>query len=197
MLNLLAWLRRSSIFRFKQGECEPRRSLRLAPASPEGMVATCLASPKRERPVAKAPFKVRQKLYRACAVLLLHKEQGNILYICGSTIPGAGPSAGLHNHFCRRCTLLGLLKCKHSLRYITYDWERQSKEAIKIVITRAVSLQVLDMPKLPDDFYMSLMDWSAQNLLAVAIGSSVYLWNAATEQVCPWRDLPVTITPCI
>ena len=53
------------------------------------------------------------------------------------------------------------------------------------------------MPKLPDDFYMSLMDWSAQNLLAVAIGSSVYLWNAATEQVCPLRDLPVTNRPCI
>ena len=78
-----------------------------------------------------------------------------------------------------------------------YDSERQSKQAIKIVITRAMSLQVLDMPKLPDDFYMSLMDWSAQNLLAVAIGSSVYLWNAATEQVCPWRDLPVTNRPCL
>ena len=40
------------------------------------------------------------------------------------------------------------------------------------------------MPKLPDDFYMNLMDWSTQNLLSVAIGRSVYLWNAATEQAC-------------
>lgn len=40
------------------------------------------------------------------------------------------------------------------------------------------------MPKLADDFYMNLMDWSTQNLLAVAISRSIYLWNAATEQAC-------------
>ena len=81
MLNFLAWLRRSSIFRFKQGQCEPRRSLRLAPASPEGMVATCLASPKRERPVAKAPFKVRHKLYRACAVLAAQRARQHFVHL--------------------------------------------------------------------------------------------------------------------
>lgn len=47
----------------------------------------------------------------------------------------------------------------------------------------AHSPQILDAPKLPDDFYMNLIDWSAQNMLAVGLGSSVFLWNAVNSNV--------------
>uniref|UniRef100_A0A5K3EVB2 ANAPC4_WD40 domain-containing protein n=1 Tax=Mesocestoides corti TaxID=53468 RepID=A0A5K3EVB2_MESCO len=43
--------------------------------------------------------------------------------------------------------------------------------------------KVLDAPDLQDDFYLNLVDWSSQNMLAVGLGSCVYLWNAYTSQV--------------
>lgn len=43
--------------------------------------------------------------------------------------------------------------------------------------------QVLDAPALQDDFYLNLVDWSAQNVLAVGLGSCVYLWSACTSKV--------------
>ena len=53
-------------------------------------------------------------------------------------------------------------------------------------VTRKISktpFKVLDAPDLQDDFYLNLLDWSAQNLLAVGLGTAVYLWSACTCQV--------------
>ena len=44
-------------------------------------------------------------------------------------------------------------------------------------------LQVLDAPALQDDFYLNLVDWSSQNMLAVGLGPCVYLWSACTSKV--------------
>ncbi|KAJ3594962.1 hypothetical protein NHX12_004267 [Muraenolepis orangiensis] len=38
--------------------------------------------------------------------------------------------------------------------------------------------RVLDAPELRNDFYLNLLDWSSRNLLAVALRSNVYLWDA-------------------
>ena len=43
--------------------------------------------------------------------------------------------------------------------------------------------QVLDAPSLADDYYLNLVDWSAQNVLAVGLGTCVYLWSACTSKV--------------
>jgi hypothetical protein len=43
--------------------------------------------------------------------------------------------------------------------------------------------KVLDAPDLQDDFYLNLVDWSSGNFLGVGLGSSVYLWNGATNSV--------------
>lgn len=43
--------------------------------------------------------------------------------------------------------------------------------------------KVLDAPALADDFYLNLVDWSAQNQLAVGLASCVYLWSACTSKV--------------
>ena len=50
--------------------------------------------------------------------------------------------------------------------------------------------KVLDAPQLPDDFYLNLMDWSQKDVLAVGLGSSVYLWSATTSSVTCLLDLP-------
>lgn len=43
--------------------------------------------------------------------------------------------------------------------------------------------RILDAPEILDDYYLNLLDWSANNHLAVALGSSVYLWNASSGDI--------------
>ncbi|XP_050529116.1 fizzy-related protein homolog isoform X2 [Daktulosphaira vitifoliae] len=52
-----------------------------------------------------------------------------------------------------------------------------------------VPFKVLDAPELQDDFYLNLVDWSLSNLLAVGLGSCVYLWSATTSKVTRISDL--------
>jgi cell division cycle 20-like protein 1, cofactor of APC complex len=49
--------------------------------------------------------------------------------------------------------------------------------------------KVLDAPALADDFYLNLVDWSSSNVLAVGLGTTVYLWSAATAKVTKLVDL--------
>ncbi|PKI51221.1 hypothetical protein CRG98_028369, partial [Punica granatum] len=51
-------------------------------------------------------------------------------------------------------------------RYIPQSWERK-----------------LDAPDLADDYRLNLLDWGSANVLAVALGSTVYLWNASTGSI--------------
>ncbi|KAI0488580.1 hypothetical protein KFK09_028418 [Dendrobium nobile] len=39
--------------------------------------------------------------------------------------------------------------------------------------------RILDAPNLEDDFYLNLLDWGKRNILAIALGNSVYLWDAS------------------
>jgi len=56
--------------------------------------------------------------------------------------------------------------------------------------------KVLDAPALADDFYLNLVDWSAQNVLAVGLGSCVYLWSACTSKVTRLVDFGVDGSVC-
>lgn len=46
-----------------------------------------------------------------------------------------------------------------------------------------VPYRVLDAPDLSDDFYLNLVDWGSQDVLAVGLGDSVYLWDGLTQSV--------------
>jgi cell division cycle 20-like protein 1 (cofactor of APC complex) len=52
-----------------------------------------------------------------------------------------------------------------------------------------IPIKVLDAPSLQDDFYLNLIDWSEQNILAVGLNTSVYLWNAFTSRVSKLCEL--------
>lgn len=52
-----------------------------------------------------------------------------------------------------------------------------------------VPFKVLDAPALQDDFYLNLVDWSSSNILAVGLGSCVYLWSAMSSKVTKLHDL--------
>ena len=45
--------------------------------------------------------------------------------------------------------------------------------------------RILDAPELLDDYYLNLLDWSSSNVLGVALGDSVYLWNASSGDITP------------
>ncbi|KAJ1525861.1 hypothetical protein ONE63_009053 [Megalurothrips usitatus] len=64
--------------------------------------------------------------------------------------------------------------------------------------TRKISLvpyKILDAPGLADDFYLNLVDWSAENVLAVGLGESVYLWSASSSEVTKLCDLSFEENP--
>ena len=43
--------------------------------------------------------------------------------------------------------------------------------------------RILDAPELLDDYYLNLLDWSCNNVVSVALGSTVYLWNADSGDI--------------
>jgi cell division cycle 20, cofactor of APC complex len=54
------------------------------------------------------------------------------------------------------------------------------------VVNRKIPSQpcrILDAPDLVDDYYLNLISWSADNVLAVALAHCVYLWNAASGEI--------------
>ncbi|CAN6842473.1 unnamed protein product [Brassica oleracea] len=50
-------------------------------------------------------------------------------------------------------------------------------------LSDVMSVEVLDVPALQDDFYLNLVDWSTQNVLAVGLGNCVYLWNGCSSKI--------------
>jgi cell division cycle 20, cofactor of APC complex len=47
----------------------------------------------------------------------------------------------------------------------------------------AAPTRILDAPELVDDYYLNLISWGKDNVLAVALGQCVYLWNATTGDI--------------
>ncbi|XP_017786330.1 PREDICTED: cell division cycle protein 20 homolog [Nicrophorus vespilloides] len=43
--------------------------------------------------------------------------------------------------------------------------------------------RILDAPDIIDDYYLNLIDWSGNNVLAAALGSHLYLWDAGTGKI--------------
>lgn len=43
--------------------------------------------------------------------------------------------------------------------------------------------RILDAPDIKNDYYLQLIDWSASNVLAVALMRDIYLWNANTGDI--------------
>lgn len=51
--------------------------------------------------------------------------------------------------------------------------------------------RILDAPDIINDYYLNLMDWSKTNVLTIALGNSIYLWNAGngkTEQLFEYPE---------
>jgi len=66
-----------------------------------------------------------------------------------------------------------------------------SKQTRKI---SKVPYRVLDAPSLADDFYYDLIDWSSSDMLAVALGKSIFLTNNSTGEVFHLCDTEMDFT---
>ncbi|CAO2821472.1 unnamed protein product [Amaranthus hypochondriacus] len=51
------------------------------------------------------------------------------------------------------------------------------------------SVRTLDCPDLLDNYYTNLLDWSGSNVIAVALGTTVYFWDASSGSISE----PVTV----
>lgn len=61
--------------------------------------------------------------------------------------------------------------------------QNKASAAGKVKVHRHIASapeRILDAPEMVDDYYLNLLDWGSNGLLAVGLGSAVYLWNAAT-----------------
>ena len=52
--------------------------------------------------------------------------------------------------------------------------------------------RILDAPGFQDDFYLNLLSWSSKNVLAIALDTALYMWNALTGDVSLLVDYQTT-----
>jgi hypothetical protein len=72
------------------------------------------------------------------------------------------------------------------LRAMKVSQESEYHQVASKVVRKVPSapVRILDAPDLVDDYYLSLISWSKDNILAVALARSVYIWNAVTGEIC-------------
>lgn len=62
-------------------------------------------------------------------------------------------------------------------------WTKSSKPYSRSLAQRKIKMEpekILDAPYLSDDYYLSLLDWSSRNIVAIGLGEKVYTWNGNT-----------------
>lgn len=87
---------------------------------------------------------------------------------------------------------LHILYSAASSSSVTAASNRTGAQLVSRYIASAPS-RVLDAPDLMDDYYLNLVDWSVSNWLAIALGQTIYLWNAGTgdiDELCTFEEGP-------
>lgn len=74
----------------------------------------------------------------------------------------------------------------HDAVKVLYSSSNQNRVRKKVAPPRHIASapeRVLDAPDMLDDYYLNLLDWSQNNILAVALYGAVYLWNSDTGDI--------------
>ncbi|KAJ3020832.1 substrate-specific activator of APC-dependent proteolysis [Thoreauomyces humboldtii] len=84
--------------------------------------------------------------------------------------------------------------CSLHPKYLTSQLSAGSQNLLKRPAVAAWEIpkhpfKVLDAPDLQDDYYLNLIDWSSTDILAVGLGTCVYLWRAESGKVTKLCDL--------
>ncbi|KAI8468545.1 MAG: activator and specificity subunit of anaphase promoting complex [Monoraphidium minutum] len=119
---------------------------------------------------ASSPAKAEyQKLLAAS--LNVHEQARVLAFKHKAPAPPEGHDSGLAGLYSAN---LGQAPARKQFRHVPTTQER-----------------ILDAPDLVDDYYLNLLDWSSSNVIAVALGPTVYLWNAGTgsvEELCTCKN---------
>lgn len=105
------------------------------------------------------------------ASLNIHEQARVLAFKHKAPAPPEGHDSGLASLYSAN---LGQAPSRKQFRHIPTTQER-----------------ILDAPDLVDDYYLNLLDWSSSNVIAVALGATVYLWNAGTgsvEELCTCKN---------
>lgn len=124
-------------------------------------------------PLPSRPASVRESSPRRSAnpsdsILATPRKKNNLFTYMSPTKSSTGRT---HSE------LFSLSPVRHELQRLLLLPQRKSRYISK------VPYRVLDAPELSDDFYLNLVDWGMQDVLAVGLGDSVYLWDGATQLV--------------
>jgi cell division cycle protein 20 (cofactor of APC complex) len=65
--------------------------------------------------------------------------------------------------------------------YCSNSLENMKKQINRIIPTSPE--RILDAPEFRDDYYLNLIDWSSNNLMAVGLNKEVYLWHAINGSI--------------
>lgn len=66
---------------------------------------------------------------------------------------------------------------------VLYNQNRPARQAAKTRSIPQKPERVLDAPELLDDYYLNLLDWNDDNVVAIALGRTIYLWNYTTQDI--------------
>ena len=72
------------------------------------------------------------------------------------------------------------------LQNVGHDLDPAAHHSVQKKIHRKVAsapTRILDAPDIVNDYYLQLISWGKDNILAVALAQSVYLWNATTGEI--------------
>ncbi|CAI4458630.1 anaphase promoting complex (APC) subunit [Saccharomyces cerevisiae YJM789] len=76
--------------------------------------------------------------------------------------------------------------------HYSYQQEQKIPDLIKLRKINTNPERILDAPGFQDDFYLNLLSWSKKNVLAIALDTALYLWNATTGDVSLLTDFENT-----
>ncbi|XP_072982789.1 cell division cycle 20.2, cofactor of APC complex-like [Typha latifolia] len=119
-----------------------------------------LTESKKEKENAAAAGSPSREAYRKLLAENLLKNRTRILSF--KSKPPA-PAEGVLQEVCSNSTSSCQTKSARQRRYIPQSAER-----------------TLDAPEIVDDYYLNLLDWGSSNILSIALGNTVYLWDAST-----------------
>ncbi|CAI4062841.1 hypothetical protein SUVZ_07G1330 [Saccharomyces uvarum] len=76
--------------------------------------------------------------------------------------------------------------------HYSYQQEQKIPDLIKLRKINTNPERILDAPGFQDDFYLNLLSWSKKNVLAIALDTALYLWNATSGDVSLLTDFENT-----
>ena len=149
------------------GLCTPKRRLVRQPSSSSARNLSPVASPHYRRQASTPSNRSRSNSRSRDTIDPFSHDQLHVLHRAASNSSSrSGGSSSM--------PFDSLSQAENRLRSVTKSIGRR--------IPKTPS-RILDAPELVDDYYLNLVSWSESNVLAVALGQCVYLWEAETGNI--------------